>query len=430
MSTFTRFNIDYNEESCIDEQFRSKKIKYNYRNLIYDDSYMSDVYNFCKKDIKCFKNFYKNEKLNGIPISISSYDLYVVYENEEDEDETIVTKHIYYLQVDKYGTKLKEEKMFLEEDYNIPTAYEIYILIELYSVPPSLEPTPQKEIHDVLKPVFELCGEEERDIYEPIPNKIIRYKSKTIETGNNTPYEIFTQTLPHLISFQCLYKNDRIGDTPASTTTYTVEVVGDELHRVLYHGEIDKNGVTTRESKPYEVISELINASYEIHIVIGIYCHPEEQAVNQLDEEAINERVNQLVEEALDERVHQLIEEAVEERINQLAQNAVNERTRWLEEQARESVTLLEVRARRLREEIERLERPRAEDLQINIRSTREDICCVCLTKPPNVMFSNCGHLCLCEECNDRLNSNHNFEVGNLKCPMCRTKVTQKRIIT
>ena len=340
--------------------------------------------------------------------------MYVVYENEEDEDETFVTKHIYYLQVDKYGTKLKEEKMFLEEDYNIPTSYEIYILIELYSVPSSLEPTPQKEIHDVLKPVFELYGEEERDIYEPIPNKIIRYKSKTIETGNNTPYEIFIQTLPHLISFQCLYKNDRIDDTPASTTTYTVEVVGDELHRVLYHVEINKNGVTTRESKPYEVISLSINAPYKVYIVIGIYCHPEEQEVNQLDEEAVNERVSQLV----------------EERLNQLGQNAVNERVILLEEQARDTVTLLEVRARRLREEIERLERPREEDLQLNVRSTREDMCCVCLTKPPNVMFSNCGHLCLCEECNDRLNSNHNFEVGNLKCPMCRTKVTQKRIIT
>ena len=407
MSTFTRFNIDYNEESCIDELFKSKIIKYNYRSLIHDDSYMSDVYNFCKKDIKCFKNFYKNEKLNGIPISISSYDLYVVYENEEDEDETFITKHIYYLQVDKYGTKLKEEKMFLEEDYNIPTAYEIYILIELYSIPSILEPTPQKEIHDVLKPVFKLCGGEERDIYEPIPNKIIRYKSKTIETGNNTPYEVFTQTLPHLISFQCLYKNDRIDDTPASTTTYTVEVVGDELHRVLYHGEIDKNGVITRESKPYEVISLSINAPYKVYIVIGIYCHPEEQ------EENLEERVNRLV----------------EERINQVDQNAVNERTRWLEEQVQDTVTLLETRARRLREEIKRLERPTVEDLQINIRITKEDMCCVCLAKPPNVMFSNCGHLCLCEECNDRLNSNHNFEVGNLKCPMCRTEVSQQRII-
>ena len=391
MSTFKRFDIDYTKESCIDELFKSKIIKYKYKNMLYDEYYMSDVYNFCKNDIKYFKNFYKNEKLNGVPISISSYDLYVVY--EEEEGETCVTKHIFYLQVDKNGATIKKEKFFVEEDCEIPDAFEIYILIELYTLPLSF---PQKQIQDVLKPVFELCDEERRDIYEPIPNKIIKYKSKTIETGNNTPHEIFTQTLSHLINFQYLYKNDRIDDIPATTTTYTLEVVGGNLHRVLYHVEIDKDGVTMRESMPYEVIPSPINAPYKLYILIGIYCHPEEQEVNQLDEEAINETVNRLV----------------EERINQIAQNAVNERTRWLEEQVQEAAR-----------------RPRAEDLRVNIRSTREDMCCVCLTKPPNVIFSNCGHLCLCEECNDRLNDNHNFEEGNLKCPMCRTEVSQKRII-
>ena len=424
---YTQFNEEYTK-SCIDEQFRSQRIKYNYRTICYPDSLMSEVYNFCKKDIKSIKNYHKNEKLNGIPISISTYDLYVVYENEEeeDEDEKFVTKHIYYLQVGKNGTKLKEKKIFLEEDYNIQVDYDIYLLVELYLVPPSLVPRPQKELSDVLEPVFKLCEGEEIDIYEPIPNKIIRYKSKTIETGSHTPYDIFNYTLPHLINFHCLYKNDQIDEAPTTVTTYTIIIIGDDIYRTLYYKEIDRNGETMREVKYYEVFNdEIFNAPYKIHIKIGVYCCPEEQAVNQLDE-----RVNQLVEEALDERVHQLIEEAVEERINQLAQNAVNERTRWLEEQARESVTLLEVRARRLREEIKRLERPTVEDLQLNVISTREDMCCVCLTKPPNVMFSNCGHLCLCEECNDRLNNNHNFEVGNLKCPMCRTKVTQKRIIT
>ena len=277
MSTFKRFHIDYTKESCIDELFKSKIIKYKYKNMLYDEYYMSDVYNFCKNDIKYFKNFYKNEKLNGVPISISSYDLYVVYE-EEEEGETYVTKHIFYLQVDKNSATIKKEKFFVEEDCEIPTAFEIYILIELYTLPLSF---PQKQIQDVLKPVFELCDEERRYIYEPIPNRIIKYKSKTIETGNNTPHEIFTQTLPHLINFQCLYKNDRIDDRPATTTTYTLEVVGDDLHRVLYHVEIDKDGVTMRESTPYEVIPSPINAPYKLYILIGIYCHPEEQEVNQ-----------------------------------------------------------------------------------------------------------------------------------------------------
>ena len=409
MATSTRYNrynkIYDDDTDNINKKFsKSRLIKYKFRAEIWDESTIRMVYDFCKKDLKSFKNTYKNSTVNDEPVLTSCYDLYIEH---EDEDEEIVFTHIYHEQIDKNGVTLTKKKMFIEEDFTIQSNYFIYIIIELHALPGIFDANQQKEIHDVLKPVFKLCGGEERDIYEPIPNKIIRYKSKTIETGNSTPQEIFNQTLPHLIIFQCLYKNDRIDDTPASTTTYTVEVVGDELHRVLYHGELDKNGVITRESKPYEVISLSINAPYKVYIVIGIYCHPEEQ------EENLEERVNRLV----------------EERINQLGQNAVNERTRWLEEQAQDTVTLLEMRARRLRKEIKRLERPRAEDLQINIRSTKEDMCCVCLAKPPNLMFSNCGHLCLCEECNDRLNSNHNFEAGNLKCPMCRTEVSQQRII-
>ena len=388
-SIFNKYNEVYDNNDNINEKpSRSRLIKYKYKAEIWEESTMRMVYDFCKKDLKDFKESFKNGEVNGKPISISSYDLYVEH---EDEDEEIVFTHIYHEQIDKNGVVLTKKKMFIEEDFIIQSNYFIYIIIELHALPNIFVVNQQKEIQNVLKPVFKLCDEEGRDIYEPIPNKIIRYKSKTIKTGNNTAHEIFTQTLFHLINFQCLYKNDRIDDIPATTTTYTLEVVGDDLHRVLYHVEIDKDGVTTRESKPYEIISESINAPYKVYIKIGIYCHPGEQ------EENLEETVNRLV----------------EERINQIAQNAVNERTRWLEEQAQEAAR-----------------RPRAEDLRVNIRSTREDMCCVCLAKPPNVMFSNCGHLCLCEECNDRLNGNHNFEVGNLKCPMCRTEVTQKRIIT
>ena len=281
-SIFNKYNNVYDDNDNINKKLsRSRLIKYKYRAEIWEESIMRMVYDFCKKDLKDFKESFKNGEVNGKPISISSYDLYVEH---EDEHEEIVFTHIYHEQIDKNGVTLTKKKMFIEEeDFAIQSNYFIYIIIELHALPDIFASNQQKEIHDVLKPVFKLCGEEERDIHEPIPNKIIRYKSKTIETGNNTAHEIFTQTIPHLISFQCLYKNDRIDDTPASTTTYTVEVVGDELHRVLYHGEIDKNGVITRESKPYEVISLSINAPYKVYIVIGIYCHPEEN---------LEERVN------------------------------------------------------------------------------------------------------------------------------------------
>ena len=42
--------------------------------------------------------------------------------------------------------------------------------------------------------------------------------------------------------------------------------------------------------------------------------------------------------------------------------------------------------------------------------------CVICLTKPPNALFCNCGHLCLCSECN-------RIKISN-KCPICKTENT------
>ena len=47
--------------------------------------------------------------------------------------------------------------------------------------------------------------------------------------------------------------------------------------------------------------------------------------------------------------------------------------------------------------------------------------CVICLTNLPNILFCNCGHLCLCEECS---------KVKSLSvCPIYKTKNTIKRII-
>ena len=43
------------------------------------------------------------------------------------------------------------------------------------------------------------------------------------------------------------------------------------------------------------------------------------------------------------------------------------------------------------------------------------------LTNLPNVLFCNCGHLCLCEEC-DKMKSLN-------ACPICKTKIMIKRIV-
>ena len=52
----------------------------------------------------------------------------------------------------------------------------------------------------------------------------------------------------------------------------------------------------------------------------------------------------------------------------------------------------------------------------------KEDNCVICLTNPPNILFCNCGHLCVCEECSK---TGESLE----KCPICKTENTNLRII-
>ena len=54
-------------------------------------------------------------------------------------------------------------------------------------------------------------------------------------------------------------------------------------------------------------------------------------------------------------------------------------------------------------------------------KSFKFDECVICLTEPPNVLFCNCGHLCLCAECSKI----ECFE----ECPICKTEKTILRII-
>ena len=47
--------------------------------------------------------------------------------------------------------------------------------------------------------------------------------------------------------------------------------------------------------------------------------------------------------------------------------------------------------------------------------------CAICLTNPPNVLFCNCGHQCICINCNKKKSL--------VKCPICKTENTIKRIL-
>ena len=62
------------------------------------------------------------------------------------------------------------------------------------------------------------------------------------------------------------------------------------------------------------------------------------------------------------------------------------------------------------------------EQIIINTELTfKSDECVICLTNPPNVLFCNCGHLCICVEC-DRVKSLNT-------CPVCKIETTIKRNI-
>ena len=56
-----------------------------------------------------------------------------------------------------------------------------------------------------------------------------------------------------------------------------------------------------------------------------------------------------------------------------------------------------------------------------NEKTFKSDECVICLTNPPNVLFCNCGHLCLCVECD--------VVKGLNVCPMCKIENTIKRTI-
>ena len=65
-----------------------------------------------------------------------------------------------------------------------------------------------------------------------------------------------------------------------------------------------------------------------------------------------------------------------------------------------------------------------SEDEAININEIKTykiNECVICLENKANVLFCNCGHICVCEKC---------IEIKRLtKCPVCKTENTTLRII-
>ena len=80
------------------------------------------------------------------------------------------------------------------------------------------------------------------------------------------------------------------------------------------------------------------------------------------------------------------------------------------------SITLKDI------ELLEHIKYPRNTFNKINtVQIFKSNECVICLTNQPNVLFCNCGHIAICEEC-DRVKS---LEI----CPVCKTENTIKRTI-
>ena len=75
----------------------------------------------------------------------------------------------------------------------------------------------------------------------------------------------------------------------------------------------------------------------------------------------------------------------------------------------------------RLQEETDEDEETDEKKKIINIgKIFKSDDCVICLIKPPNVLFCNCGHIPICVECE---------EVKSLMvCPVCKTENTIKKL--
>ena len=62
-----------------------------------------------------------------------------------------------------------------------------------------------------------------------------------------------------------------------------------------------------------------------------------------------------------------------------------------------------------------------SENESITLKSYKEDKCMVCLANKPELLFYDCGHYCVCHECEERKPFKN--------CPFCRTCILTKIII-
>ena len=200
------------------------------------------------------------------------------------------------------------------------------------------------------------------------PNKILEYESNDTFNEETTRQQIYDCYRNDIDSFHDFYQNSNVEDQPVNVFSYVLTITGDyndeiddTYHRVIYHVEFNRNNELIREQKFYLTESPAIRAPYKVYISVGLYSFEEPQ-------------------DDLPLRLTDILE-------------ITDEFTEF--------------------DEFDR-------DYELK-KTIKEEECVICYERPSNVLYTDCGHIPTCKECEDK---------GNIqKCPICRTKVTKDKFI-
>ena len=267
---------------------------------------------------------------------------------------------ILFISKDSQNTTIRREKF--EEDITIDPPFDVFIQIETINIPIYLSTnTPEK----VLRPTFKLKREYYPRTYDETEEKRLYFYTKTIEKSPQTKEEIYNLCIPHLFNLQNLYKSEKVNNWCATKSYYElcIKTLSDE--EAIYYCEIDREGGYIDEDKIYVNLEPSINYRYKIKLTITLIYDPSYLQDIEIEPEIEHLRVR--------------------------LQNLSNELEAY---QNRSKVTN---------------------------KCIKSDTCCICLSNPSNIIFTDCGHLCICGSCNEKLTE--------LKCPICRTLITQPRLI-
>ena len=270
---------------------------------------------------------------------------------------------IYFLSTDELGNEIKKEKY--TEDSEVSPPFDIFIQVETINIPIRFT---QNTAERVLRPTFKIKNEYSPRTHDGTVRKRLSFYTKRVESGGLTRREIYNLCVPFLTNFQCLYKKDRLYGDQITKSCYEIVLTYNEREEEsIYYCEIDTDGDYLEESKIYNLNYQIILKPYKIKLIIYLIYDPRQQQETEYN---------------------------TQEEIEELESRLIN-----------------------LRDEL-KIYQNKAKTTN---KCTKQETCCICLSNPPNIILTDCGHICICKSCNEKL--------IELKCPMCRTLITQPRLI-